>query len=212
MKEKGRVIFRLKRNVGASNFKHAVGRDKLRPVLQGAGIDPVNQKLVCTDAVIMVMYPIEVFENKNNITEIISVPTFIFDRSHYYKYQSARGIFNMVDFIYVMDYDKQCIKVYPPLMGIDFIKEENHILKVDFIEGKFPNYKVVIPSQEKESIDTIGVDISRIENINKAIKEVGNKEQLNRFEFNFYGKQRAILGKEISLDHPIEFILMPVAL
>src|SRR5690606_26675433 len=95
--------------------------------------------------------------------------------------------------------------------NIENIHQEECMLKVDFIQGRFPNYKAVLPSVGSEqALHDIGINLDRMNDIVKSVKEQGNKDD-PRFKLVFFGKNRAILGKELNNSHPIEFILMPVS-
>src|SRR5690606_21101062 len=139
----GKLVFKLRRNIGSQQMKYAAGNDFLRPTLTGAIINPIDSEIACTDEQILVVYPINIIES--NIQEYVSVPLFIFDRKHYFGYQSVNNG-SMTGFIYVLDTDKKIISVYPP-NSQNYIQEDKPLLSVNIIEGNPPNYNAVIPTE-----------------------------------------------------------------
>lgn len=215
------IIFRLRRNFGAMQMKHACSNDKLRPVITGVGLNAAHEELCCTDAHVLVIYPIEILNPEDiNSEEIFSLPLFIFDRKHYFGYENSRE-FIMERFLYKIDTEKERVYVYSPLAlnneGFS-LKEEFLLFSVPLIEGKYPNYRAVLP-KEKASVDKIGIGLHFLDKLIKATREsgIGNRTDfLNRFKVTFdatlHGSNRAILLNELNQEYPIKGLIMPVML
>ena len=60
-------------NVEASHLVHATGNDKFIPVFNHVAIDVSNQKLIVTDAHILIEYPIEVTESEKLTSDLIKI-------------------------------------------------------------------------------------------------------------------------------------------
>lgn len=210
-----KIIFKLKRNVGYSQFIHAVGNDELRPTMMGVMFNPKERELACTDAHIVTVYPIEVYEGKE-VDFTASIPVFLFNRLHYYGYDKSQ-IFKMTDFWFVVDTEKFEAFVYAPnfaMNRMDNLDFSNYLIKVTLIEGTIPSYNSVFPTKEQATeLSDIGLNLHYLKRLEKSLKEVGAKSGVEgRFKFQFNGKNRAVVLSEINEDSSaMKGLVMPVS-
>lgn len=210
------IVFRMKRNIGANQMKYAVGNDCLRPVMQGVCFNPSASELACTDAHVLVMYPIEILSSDYKEAETFILPVYIFDQKHYYNY-NLNKFFPMTRFVFKVDTEKERIYVYSPLAANEEgfnLTEESLLFSVPLIEGKYPNYHAVLP-KEPFAIEKIGLNLWFVDRLTKATKEPGSSASLHRFKATFdatlHGSNRAIMFYELNED-PVKALIMPVML
>ena len=188
-----KVEFNNLTKVSFAELKNVVGTDNLRPVMKGVYIDFKNQKLVCTDAHILIMYPIEITANNSGLDGII-VPVRFFNHLKYMQDIPRRKV---IDFNYILT--EEFAEVY--WLG-------ELVYRCRYIEGKYPNYEAVIndtPDKEVE-LNEIGIDLKMLARVADAIPS-----SLKKFKFKFFGKNRHIIFQELSYDYPtpIKGLIMP---
>lgn len=207
----GILIFKLRRNIGQYQMKFACTKDKSRPAMTGAIIAPEHNEICCTDAHILVRYPIEVIEVTKS--DAISVPLFIFNKNHYFNYSKDKN-FNMTDFVFKLDYKNRFISVHEPNVENE-CTEENMILKIKTIEGNPPNYMAVYPDyKENDGVNYIGVNLDLLEQLKKATKEpyASKLHSPQHFKLILSQPNRGVIVEEQNKPYPIKAMFMPVML
>lgn len=196
-----RVINTL--GVSSNNIKNCVSDDVLRPVMTGVYFDLENKCMVCTDSHILMIFPIEIRWNKEELLlteaekiEILRknseiVPIEFFDKKKYMgDYKKYKG---------EISYDFSGSEYAEVLHG------EERVFRCRYIDGVFPNYKAVFPQGQPTPIEKIGMHFKFLERINKCLPIPSNQKS---FFFSFYGKNKPIYFENKNYD--VKGILMPV--
>lgn len=129
------VKFKNITNVTYTHLKHVVSSDNLRPVMCGVYIDFKEQKLVATDAHVLIAYPIEITENDSDLEGVI-VPV---------------EYFNKLRYMIPLPKPEKKIRfgVTPETPQIEYILMDNYaeihlkdemIYRIKYIEGKYPRW------------------------------------------------------------------------
>ena len=191
------VIFENITKVGFSQLKHVAGHDELRPVMMGVYVDFKNQKLVATDARILMMYPIKITQNNSDLNGKI-LPVRFFNHLKYMQdipTESKR----IVDLKYVLT--DEFAEVY---------WLNDLVFRCRYIEGFYPNYQAVINDSEDklEGLDGIGMDFKMLKRVCDALP-LTNKQ----CKFKFFGRNKHIIFQASEFDHePIKGLIMPTLL
>ena len=193
-----KIIFKNITNVTHIHLNNAVGNDVYRPAMTGVFVDLRNKKLVCTDAHVLIMYPIEMhYENEKDLAPDFTkedckiVPTELFNKN---KYMGDRKNY-LFPFTYHLDEDYA--RVYA---GTE------EIFKCRYIKGNYPDYeKVVLSPKDKKPLEEIGLNIGIISRLAKAVPR-GTKV----FKFVFHAQNRAVnLLEQNKHEKVIEALIMP---
>lgn len=193
-----KVVFKNTTGVTHNELKNVVCNDDLRPAMQGAYIDIKNQKLVVTDAHVMICYPIEVIENDSNAEGVI-VPINLFNTSRYMLELSRRDIKSInPEFVLSDNYAEAYWK-------------DELIYRCKYIDAKYPPWKNVMPNPaNKQPISEFGFNTSVFLKFLKGLP----KDSTNDYKATLFHRHRAIHFEQVSkeFESPIIGILMPVAI
>lgn len=191
-----KVKFKNLSDVSYRHLKNITDNSGLRPVLSGAYIDVKNQKIVATDAHVLVCYPIEVTENDSEIEGKI-VPISYFNQLRYMAEIPIKSK-RYVNPEYVLT--DEYAEVY-------YLGELAYRCK--YIEGKYPTYNNIIPdTKEAKEIDSIGLNINILARFTKAIPA----NTMSIFKTYFFDKTKAVVLVSEQDDYPIKGLVMPAHL
>lgn len=168
-------------DVGFTQLKNIVGNDVLRPVMMGIYIDFKEQVIVGTDAHCLVAYPIEIQENDTDKDGVI-VPLALFNQVKYMWDMPAKMRKGMQpEFVLSDNY----AEVY-------FLGELMYRCK--YIEGKYPNYKAVIPNKEQAQ------NLSDIDFRFDILKKIASSFPVfnDPLKFTFFGQKKGVLVESTS--------------
>jgi DNA polymerase III beta subunit, central domain len=190
-----RVVFENTTGVGADKLKKIVINDAQRPVMQGVYIDFKHKYLVCTDAYVLAMYPIEIKEKDTELDGVI-VPVRFFDRLKWMIELKAKWMRDaLVEFVLTDGF-------------AEVFCNGELAYRCRYIEGKYPNYQAVLCKEEnKTRIDTIGIDPKIVSRLFDAVTFVGE----NHYSLTFFGGNRAIMMEMQGNKYPrpIRAMFMP---
>lgn len=193
-----KIIFKNITNVTHVHLNNAVGNDIYRPAITGVFVDLRNKRMVCTDAHVLIMYPIEMeFETEEDsktefqLEHCKIVPTELFNKNKY------MGNWKNYLFPFTYHLDEDYIRVY---------SGPEEIFKCRYINEKYPAYEgVLLKPQDKQPLDEIGLNIGIISRLSKAVPR-GTKA----FKFVFHAKNRAVnLLEQNEYENAIEALIMP---
>lgn len=174
-----------------------------RLALEGVYVDMIAKKLVCTDAHILMMYPIRpIFENKDQENFVFEkehcklVPVELFNKNKY------MGDWKKYHFPLVYQLDEDFARVF---CG------KKEVFKCEYIEATFPKYEaVILKKEEQKEISCIGVDLDKLKKICSALPIPIKSCKLSFFGTNkhifFETNNTSFIGEEIT------GLLMPVHL
>lgn len=186
---------------------NATGHDDLRPVMSGVYVDLIEGRLVCTDAHILMLYPIQPVEldgyefnhvdkQKFTVDQCKIVPLELFNKSKYMgNYKNYP-----LPIHYALDVDYARVFV-----------GDKEVFKCEYIDGKYPNYAAVIPSADKaEAVAKIGVNLRFVERLKKAFPSAVN---IMGCKFTFFAPNRCIIVTPCDPElREIKGLVMPVML
>lgn len=195
-----KITFENTTGVTFTHLKNIASNDILRPVLTGAYIDVVNKVIVCTDAHILMMYPIEIVHKKefeyNKDTEFNKnhckiVPIELFNKNKYL------GNWRQYIFPFTYELGEKRVSVFAG---------PEKIFECGYIEGEYPKYENIVPKKEDRiPIDSIGFSSNLLAKFGKSVPR-GTGD----FSFNFFAKRKGVLVKESKIDNPIIGVIMPL--
>lgn len=194
-----KVKFLNTTNVEASHLVHATGNDKFMPVFNHVAIDINNQKLIVTDAHILIEYPIKITESEKLTSNLIKiVPLRFFDRKRY-----------MAD---VPVKNKRVIE--PEFVLTDEYAEvyfcNELVFRCKYIEERPLDYKNIYP-EEKTNFTEIAFNVALFEKVKKAIPK--ENALSHNLKFEFYKNNKGVLFIQNGEDCPgIKGIIMPTML
>ena len=198
-----KIIFKNITNVTHIHLNNAVGNDVYRPAMTGVFVDLRNKKLVCTDAHVLIMYPIEMHYEENYMNDTNTdftkedckiVPTELFNKNKY------MGNWKNYLFPFTYHLDEDYARVYAG---------PEEVFKCRYIKADYPDYeKVVLSPKDKKPLDEIGLNIGIISRLAKAVPR-GTKV----FKFVFHAQNRAVnLLEQNEYENVIEALIMPAML
>lgn len=193
-----KIVFKINSNITISHLKSVASTDTLRPVMCGACVDVVNQKLVLTDSHILIAYPIEIISNDTDIDHLI-VPLNLFNRTRYMG-EFSSSVLKVLDVEYILTSDYA-----------EAVFQNELLYRTKYIEGKYPKWENVMPKEEdKLPVDQIGVNPKILIRLFKAFP---NKNPL-QFKMSLFAANKAILFEEINPESKsiITAIAMPINL
>ena len=182
------------------HWNQAVSQDSLRPVMTGVYFDLVNEAMVATNSHLLLISPIKIewsesekflkpSERKKLIEKYSKIlPVELFNKNKYmgdYKYYAF-------DIHYDFS-DEKYAKVF---------NGPEEVFKCRYIDGVFPNYKAVIPT-ETEPVEKIGLNWDMFQRIYKAIPF-----RHKTLVFQSTGKNKPILFKHQS-NFDFHGVIMP---
>lgn len=183
-----KLVFKLRRNITTMQLKNAVCTDNMRPAMKGVFVNSEFSEMVCTDAHILVQYPIEIIEGSGSGI----VPVELFNPKIFFGHNKSK----ITEFTFVIE-DKCCSVFFG----------EKFIIKVPLINCDYPNYRAILPSTKDAcGLEEIGINLKIIERFKKATFEKGFNQG---YKFQFYGKNKGILVQETTQEFPIKGIIMP---
>jgi len=198
-----KAIFINSTNVAHSHLNNVVGNDDFRPAMMGVYVDLINKRLVCTDAHILIMYPIELkfgeeVEMPQNVefkTEDCKiVPTELFNKNKYMG--------NWKNYCFPFEYhlDEDYARVFAG---------PEEIFKCRYIRDSYPKYeKVLLDNKDKQPLDDIGLNLDIIARLAKGVPR-GTKA----FRFVFHARNKAVNLEELNaMEDEIKALIMPVML
>ncbi len=71
-------------------------------------------------------------------------------------------------------------------------QEQDKVLKFCIVEGKFPNWERVVPTEGKVEASEVGFNIGYLADIHKAAQDLGNNASIGKL--TFFGKPERITG------------------
>lgn len=153
------VKFKNITNVTYTHLKNVVSSDNLRPVMCGVYIDFKQQKIVATDAHVLIAYPIEITENDSDLDGVI-VPVEYFNKLRY-----------MIPL--PKPEKKRRFGITPETPQVEYILTDNYaeihlndemIYRRKYIEGKYPLWNsdsvMIDPKNYPNKPEKLGVGVS----------------------------------------------------
>lgn len=198
-----KAIFRNSTGVAHSHLNNVVGKDVFRPAMTGVYVDLIKKRLVCTDAHILIMYPIEMqypekedndtnFEFKKEDCKV--VPTELFNKSKYMG--------NWKNYFFPFEYhlDEDYARVFAG---------PEEVFKCRYIDESYPKYEaVLLDNKDKQPLDDIGLNLEILARLSKSVPR-GTKG----FKFIFHARNKAVNLEELNeFDNNIKALIMPVML
>jgi DNA polymerase III sliding clamp (beta) subunit (PCNA family) len=180
--------------VSFTQLKNVISNDDLRPSMCGVNINLKYSRLECTNAHLLLMYPIEIIES--DITEYsdsLVVP--------------AR-FFNVLK--YMLDIPKKHIEVLEYVFTDEFAEVyfgEELVYRCKYIDAKFPNIQAVLPTDEwkRENPKKVGLNINSLEKLIKSIPY----NFPNNFTFDIYAKNKGLFLETLQ-EPKIKGMIMPI--
>jgi len=193
--EKVLFKFRNTTNTLASHLKNVLTTDKLRPAMQHVFIDLENEKMVATDAHILVTYDLEIFDKEDGAKSVLVMPQ-IFDRPKYMVLVDKKSI-NAIEYHVTQNY----VKAY---LGQELLYQQ----RVAAENLKFPKWNALFENLgDTSTVDCIGINLTLIKKLKSAIPVV------SECKFTFTGKSKAIIVEPIGVEKSkIKALIMPVML
>jgi DNA polymerase III sliding clamp (beta) subunit (PCNA family) len=188
------VVFKNTLGIRFSNLKDIVCKDDLRPAMGGVFIDFLNQKLVATDAHVLVAYPIEV-TNKESESEGVIVPVSFFN---HLRYMQEIKVGNLDELTYRLTENYAQI----------FTGEEL-IYQCRYIDGKYPNWEGIVKDiSEKKQIDTIGLNVSTLKKLTSSLPSF----LTGGYRFELFGANKQVILTSMNADwnEQVKAIIMPI--
>jgi len=189
------VKFYNSSGVTYTHLNNVVGHDALRPAMQGVYIDFKEKVLVGTDASILAVYPIDIFENDTDLPGVI-VPVALFNALRWMGVPSKNKWVVEPEFVLSEKY----AEVY-------FAGELAYRCK--YIDEIYPNYAAVLP--KKENMCDIGSVTFPINRMKKLCACLPLSDPFD-YSFSFFGKNKAVLLESKKADYDgrsINAIIMP---
>jgi len=194
------VKFYNSTGVTYTHLNNVVGHDDLRPAMQGVYIDFKEKVLVATDACILAVYPINIYEHdfENNSLDGVIVPVALFNALRWMGVPSKNKWVVEPEFVLSEKY----AEVY-------FAGELAYRCK--YIDEKYPNYAAVLPRKENMcEIDQVNFLIGRMKKLCACLPLSDPFE----YNFSFYGKNKAVLLESKKTDYDgraITAMIMPMS-
>jgi DNA polymerase III sliding clamp (beta) subunit (PCNA family) len=160
-----KIKFTNPTGVTARHLNNAVSKDKLRIVMTGAFIDVKNKQIVVTNAHILVAYPIEIEQMEGALPEGqdgFIVPVRYFDNTRYMLDVPPKGK-RLLEPEYVLT--DEYAEVY-------FCGEL--VFRCKYIDGKYPDYSMILPKDEPKAFTEFGLNLDVIENFVKSVPKRKN--------------------------------------
>jgi DNA polymerase III sliding clamp (beta) subunit (PCNA family) len=182
--------------VSFTQLKNVISHEVLRPSVCGVNINLKYSRLECTNAHLLLMYPIEIIES--DITEYsdsLVVP--------------AR-FFNVLK--YMIDIPKKYIELLEYVLTDEFAEVyfgEELVYRCKYIDAKFPNIQAVLPTDEwkRENPKKVGLNINNLEKLMKGIPY----NFPNNFTFDIYAKNKGLFLETLQ-EPKIKGMIMPIML
>lgn len=179
-----------------TQLNNVVSTDFLRPVMGGIFVDFDNQQMVCTDAHVLMIYPVEINEVFNKEIKGVIVPVEFFDKRKYMG--------NFKSYILKLEYrlDDDFARVF---------HGEDEVFKCKYIEGNYPKYLAAIPKKEDaQPTLEVGICLKIFNKIEKAMPTGMGKQ----FKITLHGTRKGIVMNQMYIDgkRPIIGIVMPLVI
>jgi len=170
-----KVKFKNPLNANFSHFKHVASADNLRPIMCGVNINLKQSRLECTDAHILVSFPIEITENDSD-TESFVVPL---------------NFFNHLRYMVVID--KKLLTHLEYVLSEDYAEvyfADELVFRCRYIDGKFPNIDKVLPTAAwvREKVEEIGLNFSILKRLTNGLPF----SSPNNYKLSLYAKNKCV--------------------
>lgn len=185
------IKFKNPLQIGLKNLKPALSKDMLRPTMCHVYVDLVKNRLVATNAHVLVAYSIEITEcdNPTNI-EGLMLPVEFFDFKKYMvqltNYQKKHSL---AEYTYVLT--NEFAEVY---LGDDLAFRAKYYDNPFTTEKplKYPDYDKVLPTDktEKEPLTRVSVNPVLLANVCDMLPK---SEILQQIRIKLYGERKHII-------------------
>lgn len=191
-----KVVFTNDTNVNYNHLKNAVGNDDLRPVMTQVYIDFIAEKIVVTDAHVLITYPITLTENNSNLPGVIVPPELFYILKYNQKIKPS-------------DLDNLSYHIEGDIAFVKFNEDIVYSCKLEMLDQKYPNWEAVFPVADNGvPITEIGIHLSVYNKIIQAIPK-----DYHGTKFTFFGLNKGILIQSTTDPYyTIKALLMPTHL
>lgn len=86
-------------------------------------------------------------------------------------------------------------------------QEQDKVLKFCIIDGRFPDWKRVVPTCDPVEMSNIGFNLSYLVDVDKAARDLGSKFEIGKFEF--FGEGKAGVVSVSTPENKAKFVIMP---
>lgn len=184
-----------------TNLKSVVSNDNLRPVMCGVYIDFKEQRLVATDAHVLISYPIDITENDSELDGVI-IPVDYFNRLRYMVALPSKNKM-LIDVEYILT---------DTYAEIHWCGEM--IYRCKYIEGKYPNWNneniMINPTKYPKKPKQVGINAHILKKMLLGIPSANPQTLI----METTSEKHAILftTENMDYDRPIHAIVMPTML
>jgi len=189
-----KIEFENLSGVSYTHLKNVASTDNLRPAMQGVNINLKQSRLECTDAHLLMLYPIKICEGSNINPEIDSVIVPIRFFNHLkYMVDIPRKFLGAVKYFLLDEFAE-----------VHFGNEL--VYRCRYIDAQYPIIDAVLPNVEwkREEVKEIGFNLNIIGKLTQAFP----KEFPNNVKFNLYSQNKGVLVEQI--DGDVKGIVMPI--
>ena len=183
-----------------THLKNIVSNDDLRPVMGGVYIDFKEQRLVATDAHVLISYPINVTDNDSDLEGVI-VPVNYFNHLRYMVSLPKGRMAIDVEYVLTDEYAE-----------IHWCGEM--IYRCRYIDGKYPKYNSpnIMPNMAEYPVKPLKVGVN-LHILKKMISGIPNANpQTLIMETSSENKAILFTSENCDYDRPIQAIVMPAML
>ena len=192
-----------------THWKEIVSNDLMRPVMTGVYFDLENETMVGTNSHIMLEIPCSIDWTEDKLESMECYTRRNIQKEMCAKYSKIVPVEFFDKRKYMGNY-----KDYSGQIKYDF-SDENYaqvwhfsevVFRCRYIEGKFPNYRAVIPQQDEQELENISLSLDFLLKIYKSLPLTPSFKNLN---FTMIAKNRPVKFECVS-NPRIKGIIMPV--
>jgi len=196
---KMKIKFKNLSGVTYAHLKNVASTDALRPVMNGVNINFKENRLECTDAHLLMIYPINILSDSefNEDVNSVIVPIRFFNHLKY-MIDIHKKHLESIDYVLLDEY----AEVY-------FAGEL--VYRCKYIEGKYPIVSEVISNiqSKRKEVKEIGFNLGILSRLTKAFPY----KHLNNVKFSLYAQNKGMLVESLNEDLlEVKGIVMPIML